>query len=161
MDYLLRDSYYCGVNYGKYDLNRLISSLSVYNNSDEKIMQLAVKQGGIHAFEEFIIARYFMFIQVYFHKTRRFLDKLLVENISQILPSAKYPTDVYEYLQWDDQKIITEIKEYSKQNEQTNPFISRQIMPCVYETDTHSDSGQDTRIYKIILKELKVKLIVV
>jgi len=78
MDYLLRDSYYCGVNYGKYDLNRIIDSLTVYYDSKQNIKQLAFQKGGVHAFEEFVIARYFMFIQVYFHKTRRYLDKLLV-----------------------------------------------------------------------------------
>jgi len=158
MDYLLRDSYYCGVNYGKYDLNRLISSLSVYNNSNENIMQLAVKQGGVHAFEEFIIARYFMFIQVYFHRTRRFLDKLLVENISRILPSAKYPTDVDEYLLWDDQKVITEIKKRQSHDDKASQFINRQIMPCVYETDAHSNSGSDTTIYNMIRKALEKDL---
>lgn len=77
MDYLLRDSLYCGVNYGKYDVERLISCLTTYKK-DNNIF-LAIEKGGINAFEEFILARYFMFVQVYFHKTRRFLDKMLVE----------------------------------------------------------------------------------
>ena len=50
MDYLLRDSYYCGVNYGKYDPNRLLSSLSVYYRPEENIMQLAIKSGGVPRF---------------------------------------------------------------------------------------------------------------
>ena len=114
MDYLLRDSYYCGVNYGKYDLNRLLSSLNVYYDPNENIMQLAVERGGIHAFEEFVIARYFMFIQVYFHKTRRYLDKLLVESILNVLPGSKYPENVHEYLRWDDLTVIDKIKEYQQ-----------------------------------------------
>lgn len=38
MDYLLRDSYYCGVNYGKYDLNRLLSSLTIYVRQTDNII---------------------------------------------------------------------------------------------------------------------------
>jgi HD superfamily phosphohydrolase len=63
MDYLLRDSLYCGVTYGKYDLDRFISTLTIYKNEKEKILSLAISSGGIQAFEEFVLARYFMFIQ--------------------------------------------------------------------------------------------------
>ena len=97
MDYLLRDSYYCGVTYGKYDLHRLLSSLTVYKKEKDNILQLAVESGGTHVFEEFVIARYFMFIQVYFHKTRRYLDRLLVKVIESLLENGKYPEDVNDY----------------------------------------------------------------
>ncbi len=115
MDYLLRDSYYCGVNYGMYDLNKLLSSLTVYVKESDNVMQLAVERGGIHVFEEFVIARYFMFIQVYFHKTRRYLDKLLVENIARILPNSKYPDDVREYLKGNDYLLCSLIKNKLKE----------------------------------------------
>lgn len=158
MDYLLRDSYYCGVNYGKYDLKRLLSSLSVYTRPNHNIMQLAIERGGIHAFEEFVIARYFMFIQVYFHKTRRYLDKLLVNSIEYILPNAKYPDNVDEYLRWDDQTIIDKIKESQNRNTIAKQFINRQVMTCIYETSTHSDLGNDYHLFSIIKRELKSKL---
>lgn len=158
MDYLLRDSYYCGVNYGKYDLNRLLSSLSVYKKEQDNILQLAIERGGIHVFEEFVIARYFMFIQVYFHKTRRYLDKQLVGSISSILPNSKYPADVYEYLKWDDDLIIDKIKENIDASSYAKNFIHRQIMSCVYETSTHSDRNTDFQIFNAIKKELKNKL---
>lgn len=158
MDYLLRDSYYCGVNYGKYDLNRLLSSLNVYSRKNHKIMHLAIEQGGIHAFEEFVIARYFMFIQVYYHKTRRYLDNLLVDNIADILPNAKYPDDVNEYLKWDDQIIIDKIKEKQDEGNAAERFIKRKVMTCVYETNTHSNLGNDYQLFNIVKRELKTKL---
>ncbi len=158
MDYLLRDSYYCGVNYGKYDLNRLLSSLTIYVRSSDNIMQLAVERGGIHAFEEFVIARYFMFIQVYFHKTRRYLDKLLVDSISSILPDAKYPDDVCEYLIWDDLTVLDKIKEAQNVTPAAEKFLKRTVMSCVYETPTHSNRGNDYLICSHIKKELKERL---
>lgn len=158
MDYLLRDSYYCGVNYGKYDLNRLLSSLSVYVKPNDNIMQLAIERGGIHAFEEFVIARYFMFVQVYFHKTRRYLDKLLVDNIARILPNSKYPDDVDDYLKWDDLSTLNKIKEAQHSDPLAKQFIERKVMSCVYETTVHSNRVEDYFLFNIIKEQLKDRL---
>lgn len=158
MDYLLRDSYYCGVNYGKFDLNRLLSSLNVYQNEKENILQLAVERGGIHAFEEFVIARYFMFIQVYFHKTRRYLDRLLVKSIADILPESKYPVDITKYLKMDDDWILNEIRKAVDSNEAAHNFINRQVMSCVYETKVHSDADSDMKVFSLIKKQLNREL---
>ena len=106
MDYLLRDSLYCGVTYGKYDLDRFVSILTAYKDKDKNILSLAICSGGIQAFEEFVLARYFMFIQVYFHKTRRCLDRLLVEGIKEILPEGIFPEKIDDYLKWDDTYVL-------------------------------------------------------
>ena len=158
MDYLLRDSYYCGVNYGKYDLNRLLSSLAVYVNPKDNIMQLAIKRGGIHAFEEFVIARYFMFIQVYFHKTRRYLDMLLVDNIVDILPNGKYPENIDEYMKYNDLSILGEIKRRESESPKAKSFIERKIMSCVYETPAHSSQQTDGTILNMLRKLLSSQL---
>lgn len=65
MDYLIRDSLYTGVTYGRFDLERLINTLTVV---DDEIVLMAK---GIVAAEEYILARYFMYWQVYLHKTTR------------------------------------------------------------------------------------------
>ncbi len=161
MDYLLRDSYYCGVNYGKYDLNRLIDSLTVYYNKNQNIKQLAIEKGGVHAFEEFVIARYFMFIQVYFHKTRRYLDKLLVYCIGEILDQARYPAPVEEYLNWNDDLVIEKIHQKVSSSENAARFVAREVMSCVYETHTHANSNtnsSDLQVYRMILKKLKTDM---
>lgn len=158
MDYLLRDSYYCGVNYGKYDLNRVIESLTVYNNSRQNIKQLAIQKGGIHAFEEFVIARYYMFIQVYFHKTRRYLDKLLVRCIKEILLEQRYPSLVTEYLKWNDDLVIGKIYQNIAMSENARCFVKRKVMSCVYETRTHTNgntNSSDLQVYRMLLKKLR------
>ncbi|MDR2355445.1 MAG: HD domain-containing protein [Clostridiales Family XIII bacterium] len=154
MDYLLRDSYYCGVNYGKYDLSRLTASLSVYRDERDRVMRLAVERGGLHAFEEFVIARYFMFIQVYFHKTRRYLDKLLAENISEILPGSKYPAEIAEYLQWDDGKILAKIEENAARFPPAERFVNRRVKSCAYETIVHSGRSDDA-LFDIVRRALQ------
>nr|WP_231133113.1 HD domain-containing protein [Capillibacterium thermochitinicola] len=152
MDYLLRDSYYCGVNYGRYDLERLVSTLTAYKK-DENLF-LAIEKGGLYAFEEFVLARYFMFIQVYFHKTRRFLDKILVGFLKNNLPDGKYPEDVGDYLAWDDNTVWNLIKDSQNTDEYANRLMTRKIMRCVYESPTHSEHT-DQGIFNLIKNRLE------
>ncbi|MCL0081380.1 hypothetical protein M1N64_04050 [Peptococcaceae bacterium] len=121
MDYLLRDSHYCGVQYGKYDLHRLLDTLCIcYMNGDAtREWQIGVESDGVHAVEEFVFARYWMFIQVYFHKTRRIYDYYLTKFIKFALEQDDidtYPKDLDKYLSWNDSKIIQVIELYGKNN---------------------------------------------
>lgn len=151
MDYLLRDSHYCGVTYGTYDLNRFVSTLTVYKDTKYNTLQIAIERGGIQALEEFILARYFMFIQVYFHKTRRFLDKTLVDSLSELLPNGKYPTDINEYLTWTDTKVLSLIS--NSESNTVQLFKSRIVKTCVYETTAHANKSDNSK-FRIILKLL-------
>jgi HD superfamily phosphohydrolase len=152
MDYLLRDSIHCGVNYGKYDLERLLSSLTAYRQGQNTF--LAIKKGGIHVFEEFVLARYFMFVQVYFHKTRRFLDKMLVDFLAAILPDGRYPDKVAEYLHWNDARVWNMIESRESSNESAGRLMGRKIMKCVYESPVHCDITQ-IQMYNLIKNDLK------
>lgn len=155
MDYLLRDSRFCGVSYGVYDLDRFISTITVYKKPEEKIMQLAISSGGVQAFEEFVLARYFMFIQVYFHKTRRYLDHLLAQSIAEVLPDGTYPLDVNDYLNYDDVEILHLIKKSN--TEYCQQYRSRTIMSCVRETSAHADVNE-SKVFKMICKAVKKEL---
>src|SRR5699024_12726503 len=61
MDYLLRDAYYTGVSYGHFDMERI---LRVMRPTED---QVVVKVTGMHAVEDYIMSRYQMYWQVYFH----------------------------------------------------------------------------------------------
>lgn len=152
MDYLLRDSYYCGVKYGTFDVDRLISSFTICYNND--VPKLAITHGGVQAFEEFVLARYFMFIQVYFHRTRRFFDIMLGEALKIILPNGTYPREVSEYLKWDDCRVIHLIKEHVDDNEACRNIIKRIVYPRVDYTKTHPGEA-DKREFRRNERELK------
>lgn len=154
MDYLLRDSTYCGVNYGKYDVDRLISSLTIYVQDD--CPRLAIKDGGEQAFEEFVLARYFMFIQVYFHKTRRFFDIMFYKALSEILPCGKYPSNTDEYLQWDDTRVIQLMRQQAGTSESCRNILNRVVYPRVLHTNAHP-SAADKREFRLVLRELYKK----
>jgi uncharacterized protein len=66
-DYLLRDSHYTGVSYGVYDLPRLLHCLRVIDGPEGP--ELGLDLHGVHPLESLLLARYHMFLQVYFHKT--------------------------------------------------------------------------------------------
>jgi uncharacterized protein len=73
MDYLLRDSLMTGVKYGVYDIEWIIKSLEI-NEADD---QLYVSARGLYAVEDYLQARYYMFRQVYFHRTLRAAEAIL------------------------------------------------------------------------------------
>ena len=89
-DYLIRDSHHLGVAYGRFDRHRLFNTLFVRDNPDKGGPELALEDDGIHTVEGFLLARYFMFLEVYFHKTRRILDTHLTEFLKSWLPDGLF-----------------------------------------------------------------------
>lgn len=150
MDYLLRDSHFCGVNYGRFDVERLISCFMV--DLQEGIPRLAIEDGGVQAFEEFVLARYFMFVQVYFHRTRRFFDIILLEALKQILPNGTYPGLTNEYVKWDDNRVIQLMKGFENVQE-CRWIMHRTVFPTIIETKPHPQTG-DKRYFELQKKKL-------
>jgi HD superfamily phosphohydrolase len=112
MDYLLRDSHHTGVNYGKYDLHRLVSTVRAFmdESRNQKTPRIGVSSGGWYAAEGLILARYLMYKQVYFHKTRIAYDIHLKRALQSILPTGQYPAptadNLREYVKWDDWRVL-------------------------------------------------------
>lgn len=150
MDYLSRDSLFCGVKYGNFDIDRLISSLTIY--MQDGIPRLAIDSGGIQAFEEFVLARYFMFVQVYFHRTRRYFDLMFFKALKEALPGGKYPDGTAEYLEWDDCKVLQLLKD-NIANEFCANILNRIVYPEANYTKTHPEAG-DKREFRLIEREL-------
>ncbi|GBG05472.1 HD domain-containing protein [Lactobacillus rodentium] len=71
MDYLLRDAYFTGVTYGAFDLTRVLEVIRPYKDG------IAFTDKGIHAIEDYIISRYQMYQQVYFHRINRSMEVIL------------------------------------------------------------------------------------
>ncbi len=115
-DYLLRDSYFCGVKYGVYDLDRLIGTL--YIQPDGYDRQLGITSDGVYALEQFIIARYHMNTQVYRHRVRQITDSMIVRAIElgMEIDGHQWLKDLYNYedndeyrenyLSWNDEKLL-------------------------------------------------------
>jgi HD superfamily phosphohydrolase len=117
IDYLLRDSHHLGVAYGKFDHFRLIDTLRILPSlpcSDPNIITeptLGVEEGGIYSAEALLLARYFMYTQVYFHPIRRIYDKHLQDFLSAWLPGGQFPTDLDTHLRRTDNDVTCAICE--------------------------------------------------
>lgn len=71
IDYLRRDSLFCGVPYGAVDVDRLLDSLTLARESDAAPLEIAVTEKGISALESLMFAKYQMFRNVYWHHAVR------------------------------------------------------------------------------------------
>ena len=81
MDYLLRDSLMTGAKYGLYDLEWIINALQIDGPGD----RVYVAARGVYAVEEYLQARYYMFRQVYFHRTLRSAEAVLRSALRRAL----------------------------------------------------------------------------
>ncbi len=115
MDYLLRDAHHAGVQYGRYDLDRVIYSLRLCPDPETGGHHIGVEEDGVHAVEGLLIARFMMFTQLYFHKTRVIYDYHLVECLKELLKSTygvfPPPDEVDKFLEWDDWRVLGLISE--------------------------------------------------
>jgi uncharacterized protein len=106
MDYLLRDAHHVGVPYGRYDWQRIVSTIDFL--SSDNGLRIGVRRGGRHAAESLLIARYMMFNCVYNHRTRVIADFHVQETLKEMLSPDVFPppTEIEAYLDWDDWKFL-------------------------------------------------------
>lgn len=168
-DYLLRDSHHIGVAYGKYDLNRLLVTMTVAIDTETDSPKLAVEEGGIHAAEALIVARYMMFTQVYFHPTRRAYDHHLAAAMKLLLSDAQKDTElekknafppptskehVKNYLDWNDWRVLGLIND-GKGGENGRILRERAHHRRVFETP-EMPSRDDLELAEFVWNELDV-----
>jgi uncharacterized protein len=143
MDYLLRDSLMTGVKYGIYDLEWIIKSLRI-NEADD---QLYVAARGIYAVEDYLQARYYMFRQVYFHRSLRAAEAVLHSILRRALSLFSRGGEVWhqpgtpfekvlkgeklslrEHLCLDDADVLYHIKQWSGCGDRVLADLSRRFL---------------------------------
>ncbi|AVQ36935.1 HD domain-containing protein [Staphylococcus kloosii] len=100
MDYLQRDAYFTGVSYGQFDMERI---LRLMRPSKDEVL---IKESGMHAVENFIMSRYQMYWQIYFHPVSRGGEVLLnncLKRAKQLYNEGyqfkMYPTDFIPFFE--------------------------------------------------------------
>ena len=156
MDYLPRDGFFTGVEYGKVDYNRIINSFRVTNNGS-----LALDISSFYSFESMIISRYEMFRAVYFHKTVRSAEVMLLHSLllsSEILNLSKI--SLTDYLKLTDDSILLKISS-SPNNEMAKEMVSnyleRKLLKCVYERFIRKRDNF-TKLNRDKIEELRLKI---
>lgn len=94
MDYLLRDAYFTGTKYGEFDMERILRILRV---ADSRVV---IKESGVYAVENYIMARYHMYWQVYYHPTARAYEIMLRKlflRLRDLNKEGKRPDTIPEF----------------------------------------------------------------
>ena len=158
MDYLLRDSLMTGAKYGVFDLEWIIKSLEI----DELNDRLYVSARGIHAVEDYLQARYYMYRQVYFHRTLRSAEVVLrslfrraldvfaesgklwfAENTAFEKVLRKEKLNLREHLELDDTDVLFHIKQWQNSDDKilsdlAKRFINRRLFKA-FDLDMPAD----------------------
>ncbi len=163
MDYLLRDSLHTGVDYGKYDWRRLLNTIQIIQmqpRTGEEAPpepRLGVAEGGVHAAEALVLARYYMFTQVYFHKTRVAYDHHIRGALKAVLPTGTFPLPtaetIGEYLGWNDWRVLGLLADDANGGEHGDRLRRRDHYREVYHTPENPTDG-DLSTLKLIRRDL-------
>ncbi|QQS46172.1 MAG: HD domain-containing protein [Acidobacteriota bacterium] len=150
-DYLLRDSLMTGAKYGNYDLEWIIHALEIDEGGD----RIYVASNGYYAAEEYLQARYYMFRQVYFHRSlrsaeavlrsilRRAVELMREGRLEFVIPGsviervlAGDELTVAEYLHFDDHDVMFHIKQWMREGDAilsdlARRFIERRLFKAI------------------------------
>ena len=108
MDYLLRDSYFTATSYGQFDLERILRTMRVRKTAEGRKV-IVVKYTGIHSVEDYIMARYQMYWQVYYHPVARSYEAVFIQLFNRLKEIFKVDKDYFE-----DMKVLIPFLEKSE-----------------------------------------------
>lgn len=151
MDYLQRDAYFTGAHYGRIDAERIISSLEVYDD------RLAIERAALNSFESLLIARYQMFKAVYFHKTVRAAEVMLLKAMilaDEYLHLSEAYKRVDDYMRLTDDMTLANLlslkdegrKELVLAKRLAEDYRDRRLFKSVYESILQASSRLINRL---------------
>ncbi len=138
MDYLLRDSFFTGVNYGRYDIEWILQNLVAAQRDGQVV--LALKGPAVFAFEDFLLSRYHMFLSVYLHHTSVAYDAMLKRYYASAHGEFEVPVDPEAFLSCDDASLLGTLRR------STNPWAQRIVFRRGFKRVaqfTERDEGYD------------------
>lgn len=168
MDYLVRDAYFTGVSYGNIDRNRILESLIIKDNN------IYVLAKSVHTIENYLMSRYHMYFQVYYHPASRAYELLLEKiylrikdlisqekdldvNICEFVNVLIDDRNVLDYIEIDDAYVNGFVKQLTKSkddvlNKLSNAFMNRKLFKHIelnkYETiDIDLNKYKDNKYY--------------
>ena len=133
MDYLLRDGYFTGAEHAKIDHKRLTQSLEVYKK------KLALERSALYSFESMMHSRYQMFKAVYFHKTVRAAEVMLIEALTLSDDEFGFTSfNINEFVKLTDEYVLFMIlssksSKLKKARQLVEDYQNRKLLKCVYE----------------------------
>ena len=152
MDYLLRDSFYTGVNYGRFDLDWLVQNL--HSAEREGRVELALARSAVFAFEDFLLSRHHMFLSVYLHHTAASYDWMLEAYYREAAGEFEIPAAPDRFLHTDDVALLSALR--ASRNRWAQRIVRRQGFKLLAQF-TERDEGYDLGALSTALKEAGVE----
>lgn len=103
MDYLERDSYYTGTNYGKFDRDWVIVNMTTHAVDDR--LYLALNRRALYTFDDFMISRHHIHLMVYFHHKCLVYEEMLNRYLTAKDCDFKLPSSISEYTRYNDFRL--------------------------------------------------------
>ena len=161
MDYLLRDGYFTGAEHAKIDHKRITQSLDVHKK------KLALERSALYSFESMMHSRYQMFKAVYFHKTVRAAEVMLLEALRLSDDEFGFTTfNLHEFVNLTDEYVLsTLISSKSTKLKRARQFAqdyqNRKLLKCVFEriltSQTNLKKTRTDELRAAISKKSKVQ----
>lgn len=174
LDYLVRDAYFTGVQYGQADVHRIANTLTIWHGKDNDPFNetAVVKLKGKNAIEDYILGRHLMYKGVYYHKISRGMELLLVNlfkraskledkitNLSKIIDINSKTTPELLY-NMDDNAWVALFHEWTNSSDSVLQDISKRILERGRLASIHIpsqkylklDFGKEEKIAQIVDK---------
>jgi hypothetical protein len=133
MDYLLRDGYFTGAEHAKIDHKRITQSLDVHQK------KLALERSALYSFESMMYSRYQMFKAVYFHKTVRAAEVMLIEALRLSDDEFGFTSfNLNEYVKLTDEYVLSSLissksSKLKRARQFAQDYQNRKLLKCVFE----------------------------
>ena len=149
LDYLERDSFFCGTSYGKIDLQWLIQNMSFHRRDDK--MYLALNRRALYSFDDFLISRHHMHLMVYFHHKSIIYEEMLNRYLTSPDCTFHLPADIGEYTTFNDYKLYEHLASVK------NPWAQRIAQRKPYRMLMELHSEQSAPRMQMIHDKLEAK----
>ena len=154
MDYLLRDGYFTGAEHAKVDHKRITQSLNIHKK------KIALERSALYSFESMMHSRYQMFKAVYFHKTVRAAEVMLIQALRLSDDEFGFSSfNLNEYVKLTDEFVISSIifsksSKLKRARQLAENYQNRKLLKCVFERILTSQ----TNLKKTRTDELRLEL---
>ena len=154
MDYLERDSYFTGTNYGKFDRDWMVNNMSPYRHEDQ--IFLGLSRRALYTFDDFLISRHHIHLMVYFHHKCLIYEEMLNRYLTSPNCTFKLPASLDQYTQYNDFKLHEHLA--SADNSWAQRIAQKKPFKMLAEYHNTSDSNRPANVKKA-MEEMGIDVI--
>lgn len=148
MDYLERDSYYTGTNYGKFDRDWMIANLIPYQIENK--FYLAINRRSLYTFDDFLISRHHIHLMVYFHHKCIIYEEMLNRYLDAADADFRLPAEINQYTLYNDFKLYEHLA--ASKNEWAQRIAFKKPYRMISEIHSAGSNEKAFRIDELLKK---------